>query len=177
MQPTSEKKKKILRIKNILEHGKIGEREKFSLAQKVLSFITAGGELSSRKSTRERERKHVTRALIIRNINHEHYNWDSDEPPIDMLLHFLLTENIFSIFLPVAPAPHRNRISTRAFAHVNVLYAFLHVRFNLTVYTLSLASWCSFEHPSLATLSRARLRNEERQISPLIKNENWRRNV
>lgn len=176
MQPTSEKKKKILRIKNILEHGKIGERGKFLPTKKVLPHITAGGELSSRKSERERERKHVTRALIMRNINHEHYKWDSDEPSIDMLLHFLLTENIFSIFLPVAPAPHRHRISTRAFAHVNVLYAFLHVRFDLTVYTLSLASLCSFEHPNFATLSRARLGNETGKISPLRK-ENWRRKV
>lgn len=80
MQPTSEKKKKILSMKfnfsSSLVYGKGEKREAFP--QKVPSCVM--GEIA--KNSRETQRENVTGALITPEINHRHYNINGMSPDI-----------------------------------------------------------------------------------------------
>lgn len=125
MQPTCGKKKKFWAWKfNIfLVYGKC-EREfspkKFRSLQNIRTFEG------------EKERENVTGALIIRNINHRRYTIKGMILASCMLLHFGFTKTFPTSLLwrPfLAFLSRRHTVSTEAFAHVNVLYALLHVRF------------------------------------------------
>lgn len=75
-------------------------------------------------------------------------SWEKDRTLTDMLLHFRALKTLLEFPSPAAAPPFSPTlsiaISTEAYAHVNVLCAPLHVRFDSTVHTLSV---CIIECP------------------------------